>query len=129
MANKFRGEVEVTLNVGEGKMEKFTLRPDFAAMVEFEDRSKTNAGFVLQEMLATKSIGFKVLTCGIFAGLLGSGQLGKMTFNDVGVIVMRTGVLSLVPIMAEFLTNALTSEADARAAEEEASGKLNGGEK
>ncbi len=126
MSNKFRGEVEVTLNIGEGKLEKFILRPTFEAMVEFEERSKTNAGFVLQEMLATKSIGFKLLACSIYAGLLGSGQLGKMTFGELGVIVMRTGMLSLVPVIGEFLTNALTSEADQRAAEEEASGKSNG---
>jgi hypothetical protein len=128
VANKYRGEVDIELAMNEGGvMRKFTMRPDFTAMVEFEERTGQEIALVMNESIKKKSVGFKIAAAGIHGGIVATEGKNAPTFEEIGAAIRRTGLKNVIAPLLQYFANSLTSDADlqaaAKAAEAEASGK------
>jgi hypothetical protein len=114
MANKHKGEVDLTM----GGVE-YTLRPTFESLVEFEDKAGVTAYEVMGELAHGKPAGFKVIAAAVWSGIrAGWKDNGKRppTFIEVGEAIRRDGLATVLPAFGQYLTNALSSEADLKAA-------------
>jgi len=122
MANKHKGEVDLILCGIH-----YTLRPTFEALVEFEDKAQTTAYDVMHDMSKGRAAGFRVIAAAIWAGIKGGWSDGSRrppAFVEVGEAIRCDGLASVLPVFGQFLSNALSSEADLKtAADEDAAGK------
>lgn len=106
--NKHRGEMELKLG---GKT--YVLRPSFAAIVEFEDKSGMTA-FEAMKMAGERcAVPMKAITAAFWAGIRGGWEDKKRppSFEEIGEAVQADGLASLIPQYVEFLGNALSSDA------------------
>lgn len=109
MANKYRGECEVTLA---GKT--YTLRPTFEALVEFEDKAGMTAYEAMEALTKHQRAPAKAIAAAIYVGIKAVEGKTAPAYGEVGSLCQRTGIVKLVPVFMEFLGNALSSEDDLR---------------
>lgn len=123
MANKYRGEIEITLDG-----ESFTLRPSFEALVEFEEKAGQTAYEVLQGLQQSQRMSAKTIAAVIWAGIRGHARPGDRTpsFSEIGTRCQKHGLARILPSVIEFLGNALSSDEDLAAAQKAAQGKTEG---
>ena len=125
MANKYRGEFDITIN---GKT--YTLAPTFEALVEFEDLVGITAFEAMRDMAEEQKAPAKVIVGAIWAGILGyhgGNKIEAPTFGHIGRECQAQGITSLMTEVMRFLANALASEETINAQIEKA-GKDEGGE-
>lgn len=103
-SNPYRGEVVVELD---GR--SYLLRPSFQTMVEIEQAS--GRGLV---PLARSLMGGDILVTDVVAVIQGGINAGleagakRMSRDEVGEAVYRTGVLALIPSVVAFLSGCIT---------------------
>ena len=123
MANKFKGEFDITLD---GKT--YTMRPTFEAMVDFEDKagSVVNWAKLMGEQTPPS---IKAIVAAIWAGIKhGHPVDGRPpSFSEVGAMVMRDGAMKHAPTFVNFLAKAMSLDGDiAQAQQDAAAGKAEG---
>ena len=117
MANKFRGESEITLG---GKT--YTLRPTFEALVEFEDKAGCSAFEALRDMMNKQSAPAKRLAAAFWSGIKAAWPVDSgraPNFQEIGAAIQRDGITKVVPHYLTYLTNALSSDEDLKRMREE----------
>lgn len=90
MANRQRGEVVIKLS---GK--DYTLRPTFEALCELEDVANDTVIRMLAEMEGGR-VRLKPLSLIIWAGMLGFNRETAPSPEEVGEMVVATGILGLL---------------------------------
>jgi hypothetical protein len=99
MANRLRGEVDITLG---GR--SYRLRPTFAAIMDIEER--LGAVVPLAVRAAKGDFGFRDVTVVIWATLNAvEGQ--SMTMDEVGNAVLAQGLAAATPAVRVLLTHIL----------------------
>lgn len=120
MANRHRGEVTIKLD---GK--NYTLRPTFEALCELEDRLDDSVIRILASMQGGR-IRLNALTHIIWAGMWGYDKDKAPSIEEVGQLVMDTGLLAILeqtsddgknPI-SDFLTNGVLGGEEAKEGED-----------
>lgn len=108
MPNPHRGEIEITIN---GKA--YTMRPGFEALCEFEEK----AGITTFEAASDMSDGkapAKVMVSAVWAGIRGAANPGTEdqcpSWMHIGQEMQSHGMPRLMPVVFQFLTNALASD-------------------
>jgi len=96
-ANPIRGEVTVNLP-GHGE---YLLRPTFDALVQIEQELGEKILILAMSLNGLREAAVIVHRCGIAAG-------GKLPFNQVKELVMRAGLIALLPHLRAMLQLALT---------------------
>ncbi len=123
MANKFRGEVIVTLGGTE-----YLMRPTFEAMVEFEDRAGATAYEMLGAAVNKNHFPIKHVAAAFHAGIKAAWPVeGKRcpSFAEIGQMIRSDGLHKSIAQYTDFLQNSLSSDADLELAKErEAKGKV-----
>lgn len=117
MANKYRGESEITLG---GKT--YTLRPTFEALVEFEDKAGCSAFEALRDMMTKQSAPVKRLAAAFWSGIKAAWPVDSgrpPNFQEIGTAIQRDGITKVVPFYLTYLTNALSSDEDLKRMREE----------
>lgn len=110
MANKYRGELEITLN---GK--QFTLRPTFEALVEFEDKAGMTAFEAMKAMMERQAAPIKAVAAAFWSGIKAGWPVdaGRApTFAEIGGMIQKDGLTNAIPVYLNYLTNALASDSD-----------------
>jgi len=105
MANKVRGEVEVTL-----KGKKYVLRPTFEAIAEAESRIGLGmTGIALK--FARQEHGMREVAAMIYAGLLGAGNTA-FSYEEVGGLVQKAGFSKFVQPACDFAREAMRGDVE-----------------
>lgn len=114
MANKYRGELEVSLN---GK--SYLLRPTFEALVEFEDKAGMTAYEAIRLVTERNAAPMKSVAGAFWAGIKAAWAPdgGRCpSYGEVGAMIQREGLANLLVPYLQFLTNALSSDNDLKQA-------------
>jgi len=109
MANRHRGEVEVTLGGA-----RYTLRPTFEALCEIEDR--TGLGLVeLARRFWEGRFGARQLAVVLWAGIRAAGGEAP-DYERIGRLVVEQGFQDLAGPVARFLAGVIGGEEEEDAA-------------
>lgn len=117
MANKHRGEIEITLN-----NKSFTLRPTFEALVEFEDKSGLTAFEAMRIMMDKQAAPAKAIAAAFCSGIKAAWPVDAgrpPSFSEVGAMIQAEGITNVIPMYLNYLTNALASDRDVKRMREE----------
>lgn len=122
MANKAAGELTVTID---GK--EYLLRPSFAAVMEFEDKSGLTVYEAMSNVGNRQSVPIKSVTAAFHACIKAGWKPSSgrpPTFDEIGIAIRSDGISVHLEAYMKLLTNMLTGEkALAEAEEGAASGK------
>jgi len=107
--NPYRGDFDITI-----LEKKYTLRPDFDALCEFEQK----AGVTVFEALTGLHDGkapIKTITAAVWSGIRGfSRQHGVLdqapSFESVGQRIQSHGIPKLLPDLLRYLSQAIASD-------------------
>lgn len=108
MANKAAGEIDLILGG-----ESYTLRPSFAAVIEFEDKSGKTVFEALRDAGERQSMPIKSVAAAFHACIKAAWKpsMGKPpTFEDVGMAIRKDGLTSVAGSYTTILGNMLTGE-------------------
>jgi len=113
MGNKYIGTFDIELHG-----EKYTLRPSFDAMIEFEDQTGMSAQKAF-EQIQQSNITFKVVAAAIWAGIKGQAYASnnpgaEVSFRVIGEQVKQCGLLKATPHAIKFITYGMLPDADIR---------------
>lgn len=111
MANKFRGDMSITL----GGVE-YAMRPTFEALVEFEDKAGMTAYEAMKALEQRTAAPARVVAAAFWAGIRGASTRPERcpTFLQIGAAVQATGLAKLLPDYIKFLGSALASDDELR---------------
>jgi hypothetical protein len=106
--NPVRGEVTLTLC---GK--DYILRPTFEALIALERKLGVGLATVIGrfEEKPHPEIRLEDLAVIAWAGILGAGE-HKLSYNEVGTLVMRTGIQHVTKPLIQFVYGACTAGAE-----------------
>lgn len=114
MANKYRGEVNITL-----AGEKYVLRPTFEALCELEERAGEPILSIMSGMQDGK-IRLKDMALIIWSGMYGYDAASAPSIDTVGAMILETGLLNVmqevdksgINPVTEFLMNGILGGED-----------------
>jgi len=125
MANKHRGEIELTLG---GRT--FLLRPTFEALVEFEDKSGMTAFEALKSLLESQRAPAKAVAAAFWAGIRAAwkSEDGRCpSFGEIGLLIQKDGLKSVIENYSKFLTFSISSDEEVEKMREVSEGKEGSG--
>ena len=99
------GDVQIEFVTDAGQRRAFVLRPSFAAIVEIEEQTGRSI-FALARRIAKTELGHHETGCIVTAGLKAGGE--AVSYDVVGDMVLRTGLVDVLPAVGEFLTKVLS---------------------
>ena len=99
-----RGDIEIELLTEAGQRRGFVLRPSFEAIVEIEEQTGRSI-FALARRITKAEFGHHEVACLIGAGLKAAGE--TMSYDAVGEMMLRTGLVDVLPPVGEFLVKVL----------------------
>jgi hypothetical protein len=106
MPNPARASFEIELNGS-----KYTLRPTFESIMEFNDK----AGLDIFEALRSfdKGLSVNIVVASIWAGIRGEeifSRQGKTSFSDVGRLCQAHGFTGCISLAVDYLSRAVSSD-------------------
>lgn len=116
MAQKLRGEIELVIG-----QKTYTLRPSYAATVEFEDKAGITVFEAMKALGDRQSMPIKSMRC-VFHSCIKAAWKPSMgtipTPDEIGEAVHNEGVSNFITPYAKILSNMLTGELALARAEE-----------
>lgn len=117
MANIARGEVDIEFKDGS----KFTMRPTFNAMEEFENLTNSSATTVLMAFKGNPKLGIpqqipgiRIVAAAIWSGIRGFlpavSRASAPKYEELGELIMKEGIENYIPIVLTYLTYAQSSD-------------------
>lgn len=108
MANKAAGEITLTLDGRE-----YTLRPSFAAVMEFEGKAGVSVFEAMRDVGEKQSMPLKSVAAAFHSCIKAGWPPGggrPPTFDEVGMALRKDGVVSHAEAYTTILGNMLTGE-------------------
>lgn len=108
MANKSAGEIDISID---GK--DYTLRPSFAAILEFEEKAGITVFEAMRAAGEKQSVPMKSVVAAFYAGIKAGWKpsQGKIpTFDEIGMAIRKDGIGDHMAPYMQLLANMMTGE-------------------
>ena len=108
MPNPARASFEIELNGT-----KYTLRPTFESIMEFNDKAGLDIFQAMQKFREDKGLSVKTIVASVWSGIRGEEifqNKGNTTFEEIGKQCQAHGFAKCVSLAVEYISKAVASD-------------------